>query len=40
MTRFSEEGVCAPDFMDRYLEACRTASPLVAFLTKAVGLRW
>jgi uncharacterized protein (TIGR02453 family) len=40
MTRFSEKEVCAPDFMHSYLEACRTASPLVAFLTKAVGLRW
>lgn len=40
MTRFSENEVCAPDFMEEYLEACRMASPLVAFLTKAVGLRW
>lgn len=40
MTRFSENEVCAPNFMERYLEACRKAAPLVAFLTKAVGLRW
>jgi uncharacterized protein (TIGR02453 family) len=40
LAHFSEKQVCAPDFMDRYLEACRKASPLVAFLTKAVGLKW
>jgi uncharacterized protein (TIGR02453 family) len=40
MTEFSEREVCAPDFMDRYVDACRTAGPLVRFLTKAVGLPW
>jgi hypothetical protein len=25
MTRFSEGEVCAPDFLDRYTEACRSA---------------
>ncbi len=40
MTTFSESDVCAPDFMDRYTEACRAAAPLVRFLTTAVGLPW
>lgn len=40
MRTFSEADVCSPDFMDLYLEACQTVAPLVAFLTKAVGLSW
>jgi uncharacterized protein (DUF2461 family) len=40
MTRFSEADVCAPDFLDRYTEVCRSAGPLVQFLTKALGLAW
>jgi len=40
MTSFSEKEVCSADFLDRYAEACRTAGPLVAFLTRALGLRW
>ena len=40
MTQFSEADVCAPDFLDRYTEACRSAGPLVEFLTKALGLAW
>lgn len=38
--RFSEGEVCAPDFLDRYTEACRSARPLVEFLTKSLGLAW
>jgi uncharacterized protein (DUF2461 family) len=40
MMRFSEAQVCAPGFLDRYTEACRSAGPLVEFLTKALGLAW
>ncbi len=40
MTQFSEGEVCAPDFLDRYTEACRSAGPLVEFLTKSLGLAW
>ncbi|MGH7426992.1 MAG: DUF2461 domain-containing protein [Candidatus Methylomirabilaceae bacterium] len=40
MTEFTDRQVCAPDFMDRYLKACRTAGPLVRFMAKAVGLPW
>lgn len=40
MTQFSEREVCAPDFLDRYTEACRAAAPLMQFLTKALGFTW
>jgi len=39
-TPFSEEDACAPDFVDRFAEACHTASPFVKFLTTAIGLPW
>jgi len=40
LTSFSEENVCAPDFLDRYIECCRASAPLVGFVAKAMGLRW
>jgi uncharacterized protein (DUF2461 family) len=40
MTSFTEKEVCAPGFLDRYADACETAAPLVAFLTRSLGLRW
>ncbi len=40
MTKFSDRDVCAPDFMDGYLDACRNAAPLVQFLTRALRLAW
>lgn len=40
MTEFSDREVSRPDFLERYLDACRRAAPLVRFLTKAVGLPW
>jgi len=40
MTAFSEADVVAPDFLDRYVEACRTAAPLIRFLAEALDLRW
>jgi uncharacterized protein (TIGR02453 family) len=40
MTRFSDSDVCSADFMNRFLAACRKASPLVAFLSKSVSLPW
>ena len=40
LTSFSEEDVCAPDFLDRYIECCCTSAPLVGFVAKAMGLRW
>lgn len=40
MERFSEKEVCAPDFLDRFVAACRAAAPLMKFLTQAMGLPW
>jgi len=37
---YSEADACRPDFMDRFLEACRAASPFDRFLAKAVGVPW
>ena len=36
----ADQEVCAPDFMERFTEACRQGAPLVAFLTKAMDLPW
>jgi hypothetical protein len=38
LVAFSQRDACATDFMDRYVEACRQVEPLVAFLSRAVGL--
>ena len=38
--RFSEAQVCAPDFIERYLDACRTAAPFTRFLARALGAAW
>ena len=40
LTEFSERDVVAAGFLDRYTDACERAQPLMAFLTKALGLRW
>ena len=40
LTSFSERQVCARDFLDRYVDSCERVAPLVAFLTRALGLRW
>jgi len=37
---FSDAEVCRPDFIDHFVKACARTAPLVAFLTKALGLRW
>lgn len=39
-TQFDDDAVCAPDFADRYVEACRTAAPLHRFLAQALGAPW
>ncbi|MBI1878158.1 MAG: TIGR02453 family protein, partial [Chloroflexi bacterium] len=39
-TSFSEAETCAPNFMDRYTELCRRATPYMSFLTMALGLSW
>ncbi len=37
---FTERQVCSPRFMSEVVAECRRLSPLVEFLTKAVGLKW
>ena len=37
---FSEENACSAGFIDQFAETCRTTSPLMKFLTTAVGLQW
>jgi uncharacterized protein (TIGR02453 family) len=39
-TRFTEKDACAPDFLSRFAQSCRRATPLMEFLTSAVGLKW
>ena len=39
ISRFTDAEACAPEFIERYAEACRAAAPLVHFLSAAVGLR-
>jgi uncharacterized protein (TIGR02453 family) len=39
-TRFTQRDACAPGFLDRFEQACRKATPLMEFLTSAVGLKW
>ena len=36
----NEKIVGEPDFLDYYVELCKTAAPFMEFLTKAVGLDW
>ena len=37
---FSEADVVGPGFMDRYLEACRVASPFSGLLARGLGAPW
>jgi len=39
-TGFTEAQVCARDFMDHYVDACRTANPFTRFLAGALGVAW
>jgi uncharacterized protein (TIGR02453 family) len=38
--RFSNKELKSTKFLEQYAESCRKMSPLVAFLTKSVGLPW
>lgn len=40
MFEFTEAQACAPDFLDRYVEGCERVAPLVAFIAKALNLKW
>lgn len=37
---FSDGQVCGTSFLGDFADACKKMTPLVAFLTKAVGMRW
>ena len=39
-TRFTQQQACAPDFLDRYAQACKKAAPLMRFVSDAVGVEW
>ena len=38
--QFSQEETCATDFIDRFADTCRRASPFMKFLTSSIGLPW
>lgn len=37
---FTQKQACAGDFMGRYAQACRKATPLMRFLCEALGVEW
>jgi uncharacterized protein (TIGR02453 family) len=39
-TSFTQKEACATDFQARFAKACRQKTPLMEFLTNAVGLPW
>ena len=40
LVSFNAREVCSKDFLDICTAACERAAPLVAFVTRALGLRW
>ena len=38
--RFTQTQACAGDFVERFVGACRRATPLMEFLARAVGVPW
>lgn len=39
-TQFDEKQACSPDFMEKFVESCAAAAPLMQFLSKALMLEW
>ena len=39
-TRFTQQQTCAPDFLNRYAQACKQTAPLMRFVSDAVGVEW
>jgi uncharacterized protein (TIGR02453 family) len=39
-SKYTEEQVARHDFLDRFIENCRTEAPLMEFLAQAVGVDW
>jgi uncharacterized protein (TIGR02453 family) len=40
ITDLSEKDACSPRFMDRFVESCEAATPLMRFLTESLDLPW
>ena len=40
LTELSEAEVVSDGFIDRFIDVCRRAAPMIEFQTKALGLRW
>ncbi len=39
-TQFGERDACSPDFLERYVESCAAAAPMMKFLANALKLPW
>lgn len=39
-TKTTQKAACSAGFMDQFIDSCRQASPMVEFLTEAVGLEF
>jgi uncharacterized protein (TIGR02453 family) len=39
-TQFTEKQACSPGFLDKFVEACAAAAPMMEFLSKALMLEW
>ena len=37
---FTQKQTCAPDFLNRFAQACKKTAPLMEFLSEAVGVEW
>jgi uncharacterized protein (TIGR02453 family) len=40
MTRMDEEAACAPDFLNRFIRACRAMGPMVEWICRGVGVAY
>jgi uncharacterized protein (TIGR02453 family) len=40
MRPFTQKDVCSSSFVDQYVDECRRVAPLVAFVARALDLRW
>jgi uncharacterized protein (TIGR02453 family) len=39
-TQYGEKDACSPDFLEKYVESCAAAAPLMGFLASALNLPW
>ena len=40
MEQYSEDEVCRPEFLERYVATCTRIAPLVGFLTRSLDMPW